>query len=95
MRQASVSAASPLTQAFRAPTSWSPAHGLNGFTRRNLPFLYQPADRGALPTLYAATAQDAQGGAYDGPTSSAETRGEVGLAKIPPAAADAQAAARL
>jgi len=69
--------------------------GLNGFTRRHLPFLFQPADRGALPTLYAATDQDAQGGAYYGPTSLAETRGEVGLAKIPPAAANAEAATRL
>jgi len=69
--------------------------GINGFVRRNLPFLFQPADRGALPTLYAATAQDAHGGTYYGPTSLAETRGEVGLAKIPPAAADAEVAARL
>jgi NAD(P)-dependent dehydrogenase (short-subunit alcohol dehydrogenase family) len=40
-----------------------------GLARTLLPFLFQPADRGALPTLYAATAPDAAGGAYYGPRS--------------------------
>lgn len=69
--------------------------GLAGFTRRHLPFLYQPSANGALPTLFAATAADARGGAYYGPTGLMETRGKLGLAKVPEAASDAQAVARL
>lgn len=69
--------------------------GFAGFTRRRLAFLFQPAAQGALPTLYAATAQDARGGTYYGPTGMMETRGELGLAKVPDAATDLQASARL
>jgi len=56
---------------------------------------YQTAAQGALPTLYAATAPEAQGGAYYGPTGENEIRGPLGLATVPPAANDAAAAARL
>jgi len=56
---------------------------------------YHSAAQGALPTLYAATAPDAQPGAYYGPTGDEEKRGPLGLATVPPAAKDAQAAARL
>ncbi|UCJ15925.1 SDR family oxidoreductase [Pseudomonas sp. MM211] len=69
--------------------------GVSGFVRRNLTFLFQPADQGALPTLYAATAVDAQGGAYYGPTGMMETRGPLGFAKVPPAATDADTTGRL
>jgi NAD(P)-dependent dehydrogenase (short-subunit alcohol dehydrogenase family) len=69
--------------------------GLAGFLRRRLWFLFQPAAQGALPTLYAATAQDARGGAYYGPTGMMETRGALGLAAVPPPATDLQASARL
>lgn len=68
------------------------AHGL---VRTLLPFLFQPADRGALPTLYAATAPDAVGGAYYGPDGIAEVRGYPTLAKVPAQALDQAAAARL
>lgn len=68
------------------------AHGL---ARTLLPFLFQPADRGALPTLYAATALDAAGGAYYGPDGIAEVRGYPTLAKIPPQALDQDVAAHL
>ena len=37
----------------------------------------------------AATAQEARGGAYYGPTGMMEARGPLGLAKVPPAATDA------
>lgn len=57
--------------------------------------LYHSAAQGALPTLYAATAPDAQGGAYYGPTGEQEKRGPLGLATVPDAAKDAAAAARL
>lgn len=69
--------------------------GLSGLVRRNLPFLFQPAAQGALPTLYAATAPEAQGGTYYGPTGLMETRGPLGLAMVPAAAADAPTTARL
>jgi len=69
--------------------------GVTGFVRRNLPFLYQPPARGALPTLYAATSQDARGGTYYGPTGLGEVRGPLGLAQVPPSATDSQVVARL
>lgn len=68
------------------------AHGL---ARTLLPFLFQPADRGALPTLYAATARDAVGGAYYGPDGIAEVRGYPTLAKVPAQALDQDVAVRL
>ncbi len=37
--------------------------------------LAQPAEKGALPTLYAATAPDAEGGAYYGPGGLLDMRG--------------------
>ncbi|WP_459617485.1 oxidoreductase [Bordetella sp. 2513F-2] len=68
----------------------------NGFVRRNLGrFILQPAARGALPTLYAATAPDARGGSYYGPTGVMELRGPLGFARVPGAAMDTEAAARL
>lgn len=56
---------------------------------------YHSAAQGALPTLYAATAPDAQPGAYYGPTGENEQRGPLGFATVPAAAQDAEAAARL
>jgi NAD(P)-dependent dehydrogenase (short-subunit alcohol dehydrogenase family) len=47
---------------------------------------YHSAAQGALPTLYAATAEQAVGGAYYGPTGDGEKRGPLGFAKTPPAA---------
>ncbi|WP_434568769.1 SDR family oxidoreductase [Pseudomonas sp. Z1-14] len=47
---------------------------------------YHSAAQGALPTLYAATAVRAVGGAYYGPTGDDERRGPLGFAKTPPAA---------
>ncbi|MBB5696425.1 SDR family oxidoreductase [Muricoccus pecuniae] len=56
---------------------------------------FQTAAQGALPTLYAATAPQARGGAYYGPTGPQEVNGPLGLATIPTAASDTGAAARL
>ncbi len=54
------------------------------------------AAEGAVPTLYAATAPDAEGGGYFGPQSFFETRGgDAGAAKIAGRARDGAAAARL
>lgn len=50
--------------------------------------VYHSAAQGALPTLYAATALEAVGGTYYGPTGDNEKRGPLGFAKMPPAAAD-------
>lgn len=56
---------------------------------------FHSAAQGALPTLYAATAAEAQGGAYYGPIGDEEKRGPLGLATVPAAAQDTEAAARL
>ena len=55
----------------------------------------QSARDGALPSLYAAMAPEAEGGAYYGPSGPGETRGAPGLAKIFPQAKDSAAASRL
>lgn len=63
--------------------------------RSMLWFLFQPAEQGALPTLFAATAPEATSGAYYGPDKLSETRGYPAPAKIPPQALDAAACKRL
>ncbi|MGD9738077.1 MAG: oxidoreductase [Bauldia sp.] len=55
----------------------------------------QSAADGALPLLYAATAPDAEGGGYYGPSGWLELRGPVGIAEVRPRARDPVAAARL
>lgn len=47
---------------------------------------YHSAAQGALSTLYAATAPEAVGGAYYGPTGEDQKRGPLGFANTPPAA---------
>ncbi len=74
-----------------APGRWS-AYGI---ARSLLPFLFQPAHQGALPTLFAATSPEAHGGAYYGPDRWGETRGFPTLAIVPPQALDRTAVARL
>lgn len=66
-----------------------------GIARSLLWFLFQPPAQGALPTLFAATAPNAEPGAYYGPDKVGETRGAPAMAKTPPQAMDAVAAARL
>jgi NAD(P)-dependent dehydrogenase (short-subunit alcohol dehydrogenase family) len=73
------------------PGRWS-AHGL---ARSMLPFLFQPAAQGALPTLFAATSPVAQGGGYYGPHFMGETRGYPVAARVPPQALDETAAGRM
>lgn len=68
---------------------------INGRVRRYLPFLFQPAWQGALPTLFAATSPRAEGGGYYGPNWLGETRGYPVEARIPPQALDEGVAARL
>ena len=57
--------------------------------------LAQSAHDGALPSLYAAMAPEAMGGAYYGPTRFGETRGPPGVARIFPQASDRAAGSRL
>lgn len=63
--------------------------------RQLLPFMFQPAAQGALSTLFAATAPEAEGGGYYGPDKMSETRGFPAPSKVPPQALDTAAAARL
>ncbi|KQU65994.1 MULTISPECIES: hypothetical protein [unclassified Rhizobacter] len=53
------------------------------------------AARGALPTLFAATAPQAEGGFYYGPDRLGETRGHPAAARIPIQALDRKDAQRL
>jgi NAD(P)-dependent dehydrogenase (short-subunit alcohol dehydrogenase family) len=68
---------------------------VQGLARSYLWFLFQPAARGALPTLYAATDPSARGGAYYGPDGMGEIRGFPTEARVPAAAEDFDVAARL
>jgi NAD(P)-dependent dehydrogenase (short-subunit alcohol dehydrogenase family) len=55
----------------------------------------QPAERGALPTLYAATAPGVEGGSYYGPDGRGEFRGFPKQVKAIPEAYDREIGARL
>jgi NAD(P)-dependent dehydrogenase (short-subunit alcohol dehydrogenase family) len=59
------------------------------------PLLAQSTAAGALPTLYAATAPEAESGVYYGPTGRGERRGPSGPAAATDEARDEAAAARL
>ena len=48
---------------------------LDGVMRKVLPYMSQPAERGALPELYAATVPDLPGGTYIGPDGRGEMSG--------------------
>ena len=68
---------------------------INGIVRRFMPFLFQPAWQGALPTLYAATDPAARDGAYYGPDRLVGLRGYPTEEKPPKQALDTAVAARL
>ncbi len=68
---------------------------LPGLARSFLWFLFQAADQGALPSLYAACSPAAQGGGYYGPAGLGETRGAPTDAAIPKQALNQQTASRL
>jgi NAD(P)-dependent dehydrogenase (short-subunit alcohol dehydrogenase family) len=53
------------------------------------------AEKGALPTLYAATSAEAKPGGYYGPTGLMEARGPVGVAKVSDRAQNRTIAAQL
>jgi NAD(P)-dependent dehydrogenase (short-subunit alcohol dehydrogenase family) len=60
-----------------------------------VPGLYQNADQGILPALFAATSPDAVGGAYYGPSGFQEVTGGPGPASIPKRALNQADNARL
>lgn len=68
---------------------------LEGRNHRYMPFMFQTAAQGALPTLYAATSPQAAAGGYYGPDGPLELCGLPGWAAIPEAADDLQVSARL
>jgi NAD(P)-dependent dehydrogenase (short-subunit alcohol dehydrogenase family) len=68
---------------------------LGRVTKVVLALMGQPADRGALPALFAATSPDALGGHYYGPNGFRELKGTPTEARIPDRANDATVAARL
>ena len=58
-------------------------------------FLFQNDAMGALPTLYAATAPEVQGGQYIGPDGFGEAGGHPKVVQPRPQALDEQAGRRL
>lgn len=70
-------------------------NSIPGRLRSYLPFLFQPAARGALPTLFAATSPRAEPGGYYGPNGLGGMRGYPTAAKMPRQALDQSVAARL
>lgn len=73
-----------------------PGHSsLFGFLLKAMPFVFQPVTQGALPILYAATADEASDGGYYGPGGMAGIRGNPSKAPIPPQALDSRTASRL
>jgi hypothetical protein len=57
--------------------------------------LFQPASQGALPSLFAATSPNAEGGGYYGPARLGGTRGAPAQAVIPRQALSLGNASRL
>jgi NAD(P)-dependent dehydrogenase (short-subunit alcohol dehydrogenase family) len=73
-----------------------PGSGLFSFASQFVaPLLSHSAESGALPTLFAATSQQAKGGGYYGPNGLSELKGSPAPARISLQAKDAAAAARL
>lgn len=71
-------------------------NSIQGFLRGTLGSLFfQKADQAAWPTLYAATASDAVGGEYYGPSRMRETSGYPKIANKPVAANDTKMAQKL
>ena len=60
-----------------------------------MPFLGQSAQQGALPTLFAATDPQAEGGGFYGPGGFGEMKGAPGPARIKPSGQDMDAARKL
>jgi NAD(P)-dependent dehydrogenase (short-subunit alcohol dehydrogenase family) len=73
-----------------------PGFGLLSFASQfAAPLFSQSAENGALPTLFAATSPQAEGGGYYGPNGLNELKGPPAPARIVPQARDKAAAAKL
>ncbi len=84
------------TALYRTDERSAMAKMLRNIAGHAISILLNDEAEGALPTLYAATAVEAQNGGYYGPQQLNEMRGEVvGPAKIAPQAQDEALAARL
>ena len=68
---------------------------LEGLSYRLMDPLFQSAAMGALPQLFAATAPEAEAGVFYGPGGLANLKGHPKPCRMPPAALDADACARL
>jgi hypothetical protein len=68
---------------------------LNALSVLFTPYFSQDAARGALPTLFAATAPDAAPGGYYGPDGFQELKGAPAPARVAAAARDRALARRL
>ncbi|WP_329565253.1 hypothetical protein [Streptomyces sp. NBC_01361] len=69
-------------------------HSASGKVARALGFLFNDAELGALPSLYAAT-QDIPGNAYVGPNGPGSLKGRPKLRKPAAAALDPETATRM
>jgi NAD(P)-dependent dehydrogenase (short-subunit alcohol dehydrogenase family) len=69
--------------------------GLRTIIKIMKPFLSQDAAHGALPTLYAAVAEEAVPGGYYGPDGFAELKGYPTAAQVPKSALDETVSKRL
>jgi hypothetical protein len=84
------------TNIFRAGEYSSMERTLRNLVGHAIGIFLNTDSEGALPTLYAATAADAEGGGYYGPQGVLEARGhQVGFAKVALQARDCATAARL
>jgi NAD(P)-dependent dehydrogenase (short-subunit alcohol dehydrogenase family) len=84
------------TNLFKVDESSSIQKVIRNIAAHAIDILLNTDAEGALPTLYAATAAEAESGGYYGPQGFQEMRGEdVGVARVSPQARDAAAAARL
>jgi NAD(P)-dependent dehydrogenase (short-subunit alcohol dehydrogenase family) len=84
------------TNIFRAGEYSSMERTLRNLIGHAIGIFLNTDSEGALPTLYAATAADAEGGGYYGPQGVLEARGhQVGFAKVALQARDCATAARL
>jgi hypothetical protein len=81
-----------ITNLFATPGGFFVKRVVSPFMMR---FMFQPAQQGVLPILYAATARDAKPGGFYGPSGYKEMKGSPAPAAIPPAALDEAVAARL
>lgn len=80
------------TNLFATPGGFLTKRVISPLLRR---MLFQPADQGALPILFAAASPAARPGAYYGPTGFQEMKGAPGPAAIPRQARDEEVAGKL